>query len=400
MKGRWAERSETMRDAGYFDLDSGTPGELEALVERRLDPSALRFTDRVDSNVPVYDISALQEVLADETGRSALMAEWGWILGAASGALLLRSAVPDHQVIDRVTAIFDRIIEQERADKGGGADHFATAGANDRIWNTAQKLCLADPEAFTLYHGNVALDAVCEAWLGPFYQLTAQVNVVRPGGAAQTAHRDYHLGFQTAEVAIRFPSHVHELSAAMTLQGGIAHCDMPVESGPTRLLPFSQLFGPGYLAYRRAAFADLFEARAVQLPLRKGDALFFNPALLHAAGENRSSDIQRMANLLQVSSPFGRAMESLDRTAMCKALFPVLARMHGDAALTEAQILAAVAAAAEGYSFPTNLDTDPPVSGLAPETQAALLRRALRDTMTPDAFFEELDAMAARRSPG
>ena len=45
--------------------------------------------------------------------------------------------------------------------------------------------------------------------------------------------------------------------------------------------------------------------------LRKGDAVFFNPALIHAAGENRSEGIQRMANLLQVSSAFGRAMESI-----------------------------------------------------------------------------------------
>lgn len=32
---------------------------------------------------------------------------------------------------------------------------------------------------------------VSEAWLGPGYQLTAQVNVVRPGGKAQEPHRDY-----------------------------------------------------------------------------------------------------------------------------------------------------------------------------------------------------------------
>ena len=39
----------------------------------------------------------------------------------------------------------------------------------------------------------------CEAWLGPNYQMTAQVNLVHPGGDFQQAHRDYHLGFQTAE---------------------------------------------------------------------------------------------------------------------------------------------------------------------------------------------------------
>lgn len=47
--------------------------------------------------------------------------------------------------------------------------------------------------------------------------------------------------------------------------------------------------------------------------LSKGDGIFFNPALLHAAGHNRSADIRRMANLLQVSSAIGRCMETVDR---------------------------------------------------------------------------------------
>ena len=51
-----------------------------------------------------------------------------------------------------------------------------------------------------------------------------------------------------------------------------------------------------------------------------GRAAFFNPALFHAAGNNRSADIRRMANLLQVSSAYGRAMESVDRAKMSAAL--------------------------------------------------------------------------------
>ena len=39
--------------------------------------------------------------------------------------------------------------------------------------------------------------------------------------------------------------------------------------------------------------------------------------------------VRRMANLLQVSSPFGRAMETVDRVAMCRALFPVLLAEEG-----------------------------------------------------------------------
>jgi ectoine hydroxylase-related dioxygenase (phytanoyl-CoA dioxygenase family) len=239
---------------------------------------------------------------------------------------------------------------------------------------------------------------VSEAWQGPGYQMKAQVNLVHPGGQAQEAHRDYHLGFQTAEAAASYPAHVHDLSPVMTLQGAVAHCDMPVESGPTKLLPFSQLYRPGYLAYRLPEFRDLFEKRCIQLPLAKGDAVFFNPALFHAAGTNRSADIHRMANLLQVSSAFGRAMESIDRTGMCRQLYPALSRLLAEGRIGRDEARAAVRAAAEGYAFPTNLDTDPPTGGLAPETQAAFVLRALDEGMPPEAFETDLLRRDARRA--
>jgi ectoine hydroxylase-related dioxygenase (phytanoyl-CoA dioxygenase family) len=333
--------------------------------------------------------------LTEPSLRGGLLAEWADVLGQGAGVLVLRAAYGDLATVDAASAAFNAMIAREKAAGGGAADHFAKAGANDRVWNAAQKLCIDAPEVFARYFGNAAIAAVCEAWLGPAYQMTAQVNLVRPGGQAQTAHRDYHLGFQTAEGAARFPAHVHTLTAALTLQGAVAHIDMPLESGPTRLLPFSQTYGPGYLAFHRADFRALFEARQVQLPLKKGDAVFFNPALFHAAGTNHSADIQRMANLLQVSSAFGRAMEAMDRVAMAKALYPVL--LAGD--LDAAARGAAIAACAEGYAFPTNLDTDPPVGGLAPGSQADLMHSALAKAMPAADFVVALDAIAARRAP-
>ena len=132
------------------------------------------------------------------------------------------------------------------------------------------------------------------------------------------------MGFQTAADLERFPAHAHRLSPVLTLQGAIAHCDMPLESGPTLYLPFSQTYLPGYLAALRDDFRAEFEARKIQLPLACGDAVFFNPAVIHAAGTNRSKNIRRIANLLQVSSAYGRAMESVDRLKMSLALYPAL----------------------------------------------------------------------------
>ena len=151
---------------------------------------------------------------------------------------------------------------------------------------------------------------------------------------------------------------MHRLSPVLTLQGAVAHSDMPVETGPTMYLPHSQKYEPGYLAWRLPEFRDYFDDHHVQLPLAKGDAAFFNPALFHGAGTNRRADIRRMANLLQVSSAFGRAMETVDRAAMVARRLPGAAAARRGPAPRRDALANAVAAAAEGYPFPTNLDRD------------------------------------------
>ena len=240
------------------------------------------------------------------------------------GVVVFEGAFPDHAVIDRVTEVFDEIIADEAAAGGAAGDHFAAPGANSRVWNALEKLAVRAPEAFVDYYANDVIALASSAWLGPGYQVTSQVNVVRPGGKAQEPHRDYHLGFLTDEVIARYPTHVHALSPVLTLQGAVAHTDMPLESGPTLYLPYSHQYLPGYLAWRREDFKAYFAEHHVQLPLRKGDAGFFNPALFHGAGSNVSTDIQRMANLLQVSSAFGRAMEQVDRARVVNAVYPAL----------------------------------------------------------------------------
>ncbi|AXV84685.1 phytanoyl-CoA dioxygenase family protein [Ralstonia solanacearum] len=359
------------------------------LVERHAN-TPLRFTEEVCQKIPLYDCRTLLDVVADAPRRAALQAEWASVLRGGAGVLVLQRAFVDVAPVDEATAVFESIIRIEHANGNGAGDHFAKAGANDRIWNAQEKLCLQAPDVFTRYFANPMLAAVAGAWLGPGYQMTSQVNVVRPGGQAQLAHRDYHLGFQTAQDAQHYPAHVHRMSAFLTLQGAVAHSDMPVESGPTKLLPYSQRYAEGYLAWRRPDFREYFESNFVQLPLAKGDALFFNPALFHAAGANRTGDVQRMANLLQVSSAFGRAMETVDRRRMCQAVFPILRESRVAARMTGTEIDAVIASCAEGYPFPTNLDRDPPIGGLAPRSQQAVLRQALDENWSDATFGEAL----------
>ena len=382
---------------GYYDPDTCDLGEFKVLIDQATRCDQVPHAAAVEKNIPIYDMADLRPVLEDDQTRRGIMAEWAQVLRSGAGVMALKGAFVDTAVLDEATRIYESIIAEEKQGTGGAGDHFAASGANDRIWNSLQKLCEASPEAFLSYFANTAIAAVCEAWLGPNYQMTAQVNLVHPGGAAQQAHRDYHLGFQTADVSASYPAHVHDVSPILTLQGAVAHCDMPLESGPTKLLPFSQAYRPGYAAWRRNDFRSLFEERCVQLPLAKGDVVFFNPALFHAAGANTSDGIHRFANLLQVSSAFGRAMETVDRDKMCKLLYPHAVRARKVNRLSAAELSAAIAATAEGYSFPTNLDRDPPTNGLAPETQAAFFHRAVSEGVEQRIFNERLDQMTSAR---
>lgn len=360
--------------------------DLAAVVAEETRLGDYPLADRIEANVLVYDAAALRA--AD---RAAALEEIGRALRDGPGVVIIEGAM-DPSVVDRATEVFFGIIEEQNAAGQSVGDHFAKPGANDRIWNSLEKLAVTAPDVFVDYHGNDIIDLVSTAWLGPAYQMTAQVNVVNPGGAAQVPHRDYHLGFMSREQIERYPDHVHNLSPALTLQGAIAHGDTPIETGPTMLLPHSQKYPGGYLIAGREDFAEFTTAHCVQVPFAKGDAIFFNPALIHGAGTNRTVDVRRMVNLLQVSSAFGRAMESIDRERIVLAIYPELLARGEDPA---AEI--ALRSAAEGYPFPTNLDRDPPVGGLAPPSQADVVRAALAERRTVDDLRGALKEHATRR---
>ncbi|HEV7322996.1 MAG TPA: phytanoyl-CoA dioxygenase family protein [Ensifer sp.] len=370
---------------------------FRAEVERQTRLADYPHAVGCEKNVLIYDSGDLIAASGDAEGRRAVLAEICEALATGPGVAVFKRAFPDTHVIDAASHVFDGIIEEQHRSNTGGGDHFAKPGANDRIWNSLEKHCLKAPENFAAYYANAIIALVSEAWLGPNYQMTAQVNRVNPGGAAQSAHRDYHLGFQTSAVIEQYPAHVHRLSPVLTLQGAVAHCDMPLESGPTLFLPYSQTYVPGYLALKRPEFRAYFDEHHIQLPLEKGDVVFFNPALFHAAGNNRSTDIRRVANLLQVSSAFGRAMETVDRLTMSATLYPALKTLLAEGKLTETEADNAIASCAEGYSFPTNLDRDPPIGGLAPKTQAQLMREALAAGTGKAEFRAALDEQARRK---
>lgn len=383
--------------AGYFKESDCHLADLVELAQIQTDITEYPHAIDVISNVLIYDAPALASTLADPTASRILEAEVAQALMSGPGIVVFKQAFADTEVIDRASRVFFDIIEAEKADGTAKGDHFGKPGANNRIWNALEKLAVIDPDTFVDYYSNDIIAFISRAWLGPNYQITSQINVVNPGGAAQTVHRDYHLGFQSNNLAEQFPAHVHYLSPVLTLQGAVAHVDMPVESGPTLYLPHTQKYGPGYLAWRIPEFREYFEANYIQLPLEKGDMVYFNPALFHAAGNNISSDIRRMANLLQVSSAFGRAMETIDRERVAGAIFGSLRKAKEVGGFSERQIANAIASSAEGYSFPTNLDRDQPIGGLAPLTQAEIVAQAIAEDWDEDKLVKAIAEQAQRK---
>jgi len=203
---------------GYLSADDCRLADLIDLVSQKTDLADYPYAAAVEQNMLIYDGARLRKELSGPAGRLRVEAELARALLGGPGIVVLAGAFDDPWVIDRATRQFEAIIAAQRAAGGAAGDHFAAAGQNERIWNALEKLALRALEVFADYYANNLIAAVCRAWLGPGYQVTSQVNVVNPGGAAQEVHRDYHLGFASDTQAARFPAHVHRLSPVLTLQ--------------------------------------------------------------------------------------------------------------------------------------------------------------------------------------
>ncbi|TEA12197.1 hypothetical protein C8034_v006448 [Colletotrichum sidae] len=391
----------TPRDAGswsgsrlFSDADSADLESFKTLCSQRATPDEYPLAASIEKNIPIYELPLFSDL--SQSQKSDLQDEWYRVLISGPGVFVTKGLFRDKALLDSVNKAFATIIDEEKKTGTAKGDHFASAGKNDRIWNSFSKHGLTDPASFVKYYSNPYLGLISSAWLGPGYRITAQVNNTKPGASPQVCHRDYHVGFQTAEASARIPRAMQIASQLLTLQGAVAHSDVPIESGPTRLLPFSQTFEPGYVAYRRPEFDEHFLQNYVALPLALGDGLFFNPALFHAAGENQSSDVYRMANLLQISSAFGKPMESVDAVPLVERCWDHLARLYEEQGMSD-EVASVLAAVAEGYPFPTNLDNNPPRNeGMAPESEQDSITKSLVEKRGREEAVRALKELAAK----
>lgn len=371
-----------------FSVDR--PPSLEEFRKLTMESSPIKYplATTIQSNVPIYNLPDIHTLTSEQI--FALQDEWYHILLSGPGVFVTKGLYKNKELLERVNDVYSAIIADENRSAGKRGDHFAGSGRNDRIWNSFSKHCLQDPASFLEYYSNPWLPVISSAWLGPYHRLTAQVNIVKPGGKAQISHRDYHIGFQDNKSCAGFPKALQVASQFLTLQGAVAHSDMPLESGPTRLLPFSQQFEEGYMAYRLPEFQEYFLEQYVSTALSLGDGLFFNPALFHAAGENTSASTMRSANLLQISSAFGKPMETINTLPLIEKTWEGLTARYKEGGLSE-EVKTFVGNVAEGYPFPTNLDRRvPETAGMAPENEQTLLIRGLEQGWTKAQVLTEV----------
>jgi ectoine hydroxylase-related dioxygenase (phytanoyl-CoA dioxygenase family) len=370
----------------YFSQSDIDYDDLAKICSQKTLQEDYPFADSVSNNVVIYDANYLETFIGDSENELRLKTELHQVLEGGPGVFVIRNLYR-HDAIDQSNNIFEKIVESEGNTSN---DHFAS-GTNTRIWNAFQKVALEDPNAFISYYSNNLLKLVAESWCGPNSQMTAQVNIVRPGGEMQKPHRDYHLGFQENQIVELFPISAHRLSNYLTLQGGVAHTDMPLASGPTMVLPYSQQYELGYLAWRDNACTDFFNDNAVQNQMNKGDGIFFNPALLHGAGSNTTKDFHRIGNLLQISSPFGKTMERIDYLKIINRIYPLLLEHSINKTLSEKLIENVLVCATDGYAFPTNLDNDKNSnSKLQGMTMFELTKQSLLDLVNLENFSLKL----------
>jgi len=147
----------------WFDANAGHLDAFRTEVERKTQGDDYPYAVEISDNVPVYSGADVRQVAVNPQKILALTAEFNTAFETGPGIIVIRDGVPDHAVIDAATCVFEKIIEEERDQGSGGGDHFAKPGANDRIWNAAEKHCRADPANFAAYYASDCIALAAQA---------------------------------------------------------------------------------------------------------------------------------------------------------------------------------------------------------------------------------------------
>ena len=85
---------------------------------------------------------------------------------------------------------------------------------------------------------------------------------------------------------------------------------------------------------------------------------------------------------------------------MSTAIYPALRAMVKANVINPREVQNVIAATAEGYPFPADLDIDSPLTGMAPPSQQDIMREALANDWDASRFNDAIAAYEHRRGPG
>lgn len=367
----------------YFEADCSL-NDLKAVIQKGArDSSATIHANTVDNKIPVYDCGYLRSKIGADDYRSEVMAEWSDTLSNGPGIIVLRGCFADPHVMNRARITFETLFGKPN---------------NARIWNALDVLSSRDPALFVRYYANVLIAVLCESWVGPNYQVASQIDLIPANSDGQERpRRATHPGLQHSEEASYYPAPMHHAAQSLMLEGIIAHDDID-DMGPLRFLPFSQSYQHGYVAINLPDFQEFFTQNAISLPLKKGDAVFFNPAVYHSNAANETADNLQF-NHLQISSAFSRTMEKVNRIGLCEKIYPSLLSAWQRRDISREEVVAAATVCADGYPFQRNLWQTSNIGPKKPKSQLELLLNGLERGLKRESFLRELTAAEASK-PG
>ena len=287
------------------------------------------------------------------------------ILKDREGFFIVKDAF-DPKLIDSNRESYYEILSKEKW------DHSRVKGTGKRIWRSLEKLALMDPHGWIYFYCNSALDHVFEAWLGPLYQLTAQINIINQDHKNLPVHFDYHFGMLRKDLQNKFPDTQKYMNQFMTLQAIVPHSNMNFENGGTRIYSGSQKSFVENFNLTEKEVESLFCKNAICPNLNIGDVLFLNSSLLHAGGVNKTSE-DRIALLIQASSAFGIPMEQNDYNLIHDVIFENVCELYKEGKLAFEDGIRAIRNSSSSYLFPVNFDEISPRHGILPFTQTEKL---------------------------
>ena len=255
---------------GYLSAEDCRLADLIDLVSQKTDPADYPYASAVEQNVLIYDGARLRMELSRPACRPRVEAELvrACTTAPASWCWLARSTTRGSSTGPRASSRRSSPPSGRRAARPETTSPLpgrtTGSGTRWRNWPCARLRCSRPTTPTTS-----SRPCAGPGW-GPATRSPPRSTWLTRAARRRPCTATITWGSPPHERAARFPAHVHRLSPVLTLQGAVAHTDMPAETGPTMYLPHSQKYLPGYLAWRQPEFREYFEAHHVQLPLRQG----------------------------------------------------------------------------------------------------------------------------------